>query len=80
MNLGIGDAVELSRRMVEGGLGDYSQVRHVEAANAARVTERGRKMVLGVHPARRFAFRAIVSAVNVLPPVRKRLGRFIVEF
>ena len=80
MNLGIGDAVELTRRLVDGGLDGYSHARHSEAIAAMKVTERGRKMSLGLNLGRRLAFRTMVSAASKVPAIRRKLGSFIVEF
>ena len=80
MNLGIADAAELARRIVEGGLEGYSALRHKEGAEAIRVTERGRKMAGGLTRQRRCTFRALLALVRVAEPIKHRLGRFLVEF
>ena len=80
MNLGIGDAVELARRMTDGRLDGYSSTRHSEALKARAITERGRKMSTSSNIARRVAFRALVSAARISPYLRRRLGEFIVDF
>ena len=80
MNLGIADAAELARRLVDGGLDGYSEARHQEALEARRITERGRKMSTGPNLGRRLAFRGLVTAARLLPSLRRRLGSFIVEF
>ena len=80
MNLGIADAAELARRLVEGGLKGYSEARHIEALEARKITERGRKMSTGPNLGRRIAFRGLVTAASLLPTIRRRLGSFIVEF
>lgn len=80
MNLGIADAAELARNLVDGGLDRYSEARHAEALTARAITERGRKMSTGPNLGRRIVFRGLVSAARFLPSVRRRLGSFIVEF
>ena len=80
MNLGIADVAELSRRLIEGTLDGYSEARHQEALTARVITERGRKRSTGANLGRRIAFRALVSAARLLPSVRSRLSRLIVEF
>ena len=80
MNLGIADAVELAKRIVEGDLNGYSALRHREGEQAIKVTERGRKMTAGLNWPRRFAFRALLTAASIAGPVKRRLGRFLVEF
>lgn len=80
MNLGIADAVELARRIVDDELDGYTEARHKEALVARTVTERGRKMSTGPNLARRLAFRILVTAAGILPPLRRKIGSFIVEF
>lgn len=80
MNLGIADAAELAHRLVDGELEGYSASRHNEALTARAITERGRKMSTGPNLPRRIVFRGLVNAANILPPLKRRLGSFIVEF
>lgn len=80
MNLGIADAAELAKRLVEGSIDQYTNSRHKEAMAARTITERGRKMSTGPNFGRRIAFRALVGAASHLQPLRDRLGSFIVEF
>jgi len=80
MNLGIADAAELAERMVEGDLSGYSSFRHSEGEEAIQITERGRKMTAGLNWWRRLAFRALLAAASIAGPVKRRLGRFLVEF
>ena len=80
MNLGIGDACDLASRMIDGALDGYAENRHPLGASAIAVTERGRKMVSGLTWQRRFAFRALLRTVDLVPAVQRRLGRFLVEF
>jgi len=80
MNLGITDATELAKRMVEGDLSGYSSLRHSEGEEAISITERGRKMTAGSNWRRRLAFRALLTAASIAGPVKRRLGRFLVEF
>ena len=80
MNLGIADAAELARRLVERGMEGYTHARHAEALEARKITERGRLMSTGPNFGRRVAFRTLVSAASLLPPIRRKIGSFIVEF
>ena len=80
MNLGIADAVELAQRIVSGQLEGYTEARHQEALTARKVTERGRLMSTGPNLGRRIAFHSLVGAASVLPPLRNKIGSFIVEF
>ncbi|HIF39308.1 MAG TPA: FAD-dependent monooxygenase [Gemmatimonadetes bacterium] len=45
MNLGIADAVELARRLVDNDLDDYHRVRYKVGKDVIRLTERARKVV-----------------------------------
>jgi len=80
MNLGIADAADLAERIVEGEIEGYSPRRHREGASAIMVTERGRKMAAGVDWRRRIAFRALLASAHAIEPIKRRLGRFLVEF
>jgi 2-polyprenyl-6-methoxyphenol hydroxylase-like FAD-dependent oxidoreductase len=80
MNLGIADAVELAKRLVEGGLEGYTDARHGHALNARAVTERARKMSTGQNLFRRIAFKNMVTAARMFPPIQRKIGSFIVEF
>lgn len=81
MNLGIADAAELTKQLIEGGdMDEYSSIRHSYGAATLKVTERGRKMAGGINLPRRAAFRLLTTVVNAIGPVKRRLGRFLVEF
>ena len=80
MNLGIADAAELAKRLVKGGIEDYSSIRHKEGLEAIAVTERGRRMTSGLTWSRRLAFQSLLTSANIIGPVKRRLGRFLVEF
>ncbi|WP_444909721.1 FAD-dependent oxidoreductase [Microbulbifer sp. TRSA005] len=80
MNLGIADAAELARRIVEGTVEGYSSLRHKEGAEAIRVTEEGRAMTAGVNWQQRVKFKMLLSFANTFGFVKQRIGRFLVEF
>lgn len=80
MNLGIADAAELAKRIVNGDIEGYSPLRHREGAAAIKMTERGRKMAAGMDWRRRITFRALLASANAIEPIKRRLGRFLVEF
>lgn len=80
MNLGIGDAVSLAASLIDNRISDYATRRHREGAAAIAVTERGRKMASGHSWWRRMVFRVLLGTLNLLPPLKRRLGRFLVEF
>ena len=79
MNLGIADAVDLAARLLDGGSDGYS-ARRREGAAAIAITERARRTVTGAGWQRRLLFRGLVATVRGVAPLRRRLGRFIVEF
>ncbi|MEP2944797.1 MAG: FAD-dependent monooxygenase [Lentilitoribacter sp.] len=80
MNLGIADASELARRLIDGEMAGYTQSRHAEALEAREITERGRLMSTGPNIGRRIAFRALVGIASMFAPLRRKIGSFIVEF
>ena len=80
MNVGISDAVELAKRIIEDNLEGYTQARHKDAIAARTVSERGRLMSTGPNLFRRVAFRGMVTAAKRLALIRTKIGRFIVEF
>ncbi len=80
MNMGIADAVDLANRIVEGRTEDYSAIKHPEGAQTIIVTERGRRMTGGQTWPRRAALGSLLAMANLFGPVRRRLGRFLVEF
>lgn len=80
MNLGIADAAELASCIVNEKLGEYSSLRHKEGADAIAVTERGRKIVSGLTWPRRLLFRSALTAASHVAPMRRNMGRFMVEF
>jgi 2-polyprenyl-6-methoxyphenol hydroxylase-like FAD-dependent oxidoreductase len=80
MNLGIADAADLAKRLIDGGMEDYTHARHAEAMTVRAITERGRKMSTGPNIARRIAFRTLVAAVSHLKPLQSRLSNFVIEF
>lgn len=79
MNIGIADAAELARRLVDGEISDYSAVRHRLGAETIKETERGRKMLTANDWFRRAAFRSFLTFANRVEPIKRRMGRFAVE-
>ncbi|MFA0813296.1 FAD-dependent oxidoreductase [Microbulbifer epialgicus] len=80
MNLGIADAAELAKRVVDGSLAGYSEFRHREDKKVMDITERGRKMISGKSLKARLEFRALLALANSLPALKRKLGQFAVEF
>ena len=80
MNLGIADAAELSRRLIDGTMDEYSNARRIEALEVREMTERGRKMATAPNMGTAIVFRTLVGALSVLPPLRRKFGSLVVEF
>ena len=80
MNLGIADGVELAQRIAENTLEGYSSLRHAEGAQVIRTTERGRNMVMGLNWRTRLTFRTLMTLTNITGPLKRVVGRFLVEF
>ena len=80
MNLGIADAAELARCIAADDLSSYSDKRHRIGAATIAVTERGRKTISATSGPRRLLFSTMTKLVGLLPPLRRQVERFIVEF
>lgn len=80
MNLGIADAADLARRIINEDLAGYSASRHAIGAATISETERARKMISASGGVRRFAFTILMTCVKWIAPLRRRLGRLAVEF
>ena len=80
MNLGIADAADLADRIVAGNLDSYSDSRHKIGAEIIATTERGRKMISATSGVKRLAFNTVLTIVASFAPLRRKIGRFIVEF
>lgn len=80
MNLGIGDAADLARRIAEDDLDGYSKTRHAIGADVIAGTERGRKMISAPGGFRYFLFSALLGCVRRSASLRRRIGRLAVEF
>ncbi len=80
MNLGIADAAELAERIANGEISGYSPARHHVGAETIRATERGRRLTGGMRWHQRALIRSVLTAVRFSGPLKKTLGRFLVEF
>ncbi len=74
MNLGIADAADLARRMVEGGLGGYSSARHADGAETIAGSERARKTVTSASPLTRAFMLGGLKVVSLLPALQRRMA------
>ena len=79
MNLGIADAAELARRLVEGGVDGYSALRHAEGRATIAATERGRKLLTAPDGLRRALVSGLLATADRIGPLKRRIGRFAVE-
>lgn len=79
MNLGIDDAAELAERLVEGGLDFYSPRREKTGRETIAATERARKLITAHGKARRAILVAAATLADRIAPIKRRIGRFVVE-
>lgn len=75
MNLGIADAADLARRIIEGDFDGYEAVRHAAGRETIALSERGRRIVTSSNPLVRGAAIVAVRAVAALPVLRRRAVR-----
>ena len=75
MNLGIADACDLARRMAEGGLEDYSDIRHAEGKAVIAFSENNRKTMTSSNPFTRFMVLMVLKSLNRLPFLHTRISR-----
>ena len=80
MNLGIADAAWLAQCIAHDSLEDYSPRRHRAGRTAMAMTERGRRLITSRHPAAAIVFATALATLNLVPGLRRRVGRFFVEF
>ncbi|WP_299579312.1 NAD(P)/FAD-dependent oxidoreductase [uncultured Microbulbifer sp.] len=80
MNLGIADAAELARCIVENNLDQYSPIRQREDKRVIDITEHTRKLVTAKSVVARIAFSTILAAANHLPLIKRKISQFVVEF
>lgn len=72
MNLGIADAADLARRIVESDLDGYHNVRHAAGRETISLSERGRRVLTSPNPLIRSLERAALRTVAAIPPLRQR--------
>ncbi len=75
MNLGISDGAELARRVVEGGLADYSTHRHQEGKAVIAGSESIRKFVTSPNPFIRGILFTLLGMAHHIPFIRNRMAR-----
>ena len=79
MNLGIADAADLARRLVEGGREGYHAARHPEGAETIALSERARRMVSSESALTRSVLMLALRVIGILPPLRRAAVRRLLE-
>ena len=77
MNLGIADGAELARRMIEGNLEGYGEVRHKVGKDTIALSEGLRKVISSHNPITRAFVAILLWAVSILPMMQRRMARQI---
>lgn len=74
MNLGISDACELAKRLVEGSYDKYTSSRHQEGKKVLRDSEFLRKTVSTKNPIKRLILFIFFKLINYVPLLQKKLA------
>jgi len=69
MNLGIADAAELARRLVENSIDGYSAARHREGEHVLAFSERGRRMVQSQSRLQKAFVTSALRVIGAIPPL-----------
>ena len=77
MNLGIADAADLARRIVEGDLDGYGGARHAAGRDTIALSERGRRAVTSTNPVTRGLAKGALRTIAAMPSLRRRFVRGI---
>lgn len=77
MNLGIADAADLARRLVDGDLDGYGPARHAAGAETIAASEAARKVISSINPLTRAMVSMVFGAANLLPPLQRAMVRRI---
>lgn len=75
MNLGIADAAELARRLVEGRLEGYSASRHAVGKETIALSERARRLVTSTGFFKRSLLNMGLRVANSVPAFQRRVAR-----
>lgn len=75
MNLGIADAADLARRVIEGDLDGYDAVRRAAGRETIALSERGRRILTSRNPLIRGFAKAAMRTVAASPALRRRAVR-----
>jgi len=79
MNLGIADAAEWARRIVENDLDGYSQSRHEAGASTIALSERIRKTTTSKNPITKIVITIFGTLINILPPLQRRMAKTFLD-
>ncbi len=79
MNMGIGDACELAKCLLNDNLENYSLIRHTEGQRVISMTERARRMLTSKSGFKRSLFKIVLVIASLSSFFTKRIGRFFVE-
>lgn len=75
MNLGIADAADLARRIVEDDLDGYDMARHRAGKESINLSERGRRIVTSSDPLVRVMAKIALRTIAAIAPLRRRAVR-----
>ena len=79
MNLGIADASEWARRIIENDLKGYTQSRHEAGASTIMLSERMRKTVTSTNPLTRLGLLIFGNLINIIPPLEHRIAKIFLS-
>jgi 2-polyprenyl-6-methoxyphenol hydroxylase-like FAD-dependent oxidoreductase len=79
MNLGIADATDLARRLMEGDPSGYGAARRPVGKAVIAASEGARKIITSGKWSHRALFRAGLAAVRLLPRLRRRTARAVLR-
>lgn len=72
MNLGIADAADLARRIMDGTTQGYDEARYAEGEHVIQISERGRRMLQSKGAAKTALF-ATMSVISHTPPAQRAI-------
>ena len=79
MNLGIADAADLARRIVNNDLEGYSAARHAAGLDTITISERGRKAMTSTNPLMRATITTVMKALSQFGFLRDRAVRNMLD-
>lgn len=79
MNLGIADAAEWAKRIVENDLVGYSQSRHESGAATIALSERLRKTMSSKSLITKLIITVLATIINLVPPLQRRMAKTFLD-